>query len=259
MSSAGVTGYGAGLDGDQQIVIALKAMAANDGHTDMTEIYRAVEANLSGLKLSDQGRASLRRLINFNAVQAGLVYPHNPKHPGWRITPEGRDYLLVLQQPEPPEEVINVDTLQMELQPANTVRGAAFERYVEGLLKAIYPRYTWYNQGRHKRRERGLDFIGSRLGDPDDAVGSIGVQAKFHAATNAPTEVEWLKFLAGCFARRIDRALFVTSGRLTSEQHREAGEARVIVMEGHIEITRVAGEYGIHPFELFDEQTASAI
>lgn len=258
MSDAGVTGYAAGLSGDQQIILALEAMAARDGHADMPAIYQAVEASLSGQHLSDQGRASLRRLINFNAVQAGLVYAHDPKRPGWRITPDGRDYLVSLRQPEPPEEVINVDTLQVALEPSNTVRGAAFERYVEGLLKAIYPRYTWYNQGRHKRRERGLDFIGSRLGDPEDAVGSIGVQTKFHAVTNAPTEVEWLKFLAGCFARRIDRALFLTSGRLTSEQHREAGEARVIVVEGRDEITRVAREYGIRPFELFDEQAARA-
>ena len=76
---------------------------------------------------------------------------------------------------------------------------------------------------------------------------------KLHAANNAPTEIEWLKFLAGCFARRIERALFVTSGRLTSEQHREAGEARVIVLQGRDEINRIAQEYGAHVFSLFDE------
>ena len=259
MSDAGVTGYAAGLSGDQQIISALEVMVANGGQADMPAIYRAIEARLSGQHLSEQGRASLRRLVNFNAVQAGLVHPHDPKHPGWRITPDGRDYLLTVQQPEPPEEVVDVNTLKLVCQPSNTVRGAAFELYVGRLLVAMYPRYTWYNQGRHKRKERGLDFIGNRLGDPDDTIGSIGVQAKFHAPANAPTEVEWLKFLAGCFARRIDRALFVTTGSLTSEQHREAGEARVIVMEGRQEITRIAREYSIQPFTLFDDQDTASM
>jgi hypothetical protein len=115
----------------------------------------------------------------------------------------------------------------------------------------MYPYYSWYHQGLRKRNERGLDIIGDRVGTQGNDPGTIGVQVKLHDANNAPTEVEWLKFLAGCFARRISRALFVTSGRLTSEQRREADEAGVIIIEGQEEIGRLANLYNIAQFELF--------
>jgi hypothetical protein len=79
------------------------------------------------------------------------------------------------------------------------------------------------------------------------------VQVKFHAANNAPTEKEWLKFLAGCFARRLETAIFVTTGRLTGEQRREAQEARVVVVEGVAEVNRQAARLGVAPFELLTQ------
>lgn len=114
---------------------------------------------------------------------------------------------------------------------------------------------TWYHQGRDKRRERGVDFVGNRLGDARGEPASIGVQVKFHKASNAPTEREWLKFLAGCFARRLDAAVFVTTGRLTGEQRREAQEARVIVIEGRDEVSRLAAQHSVERFELFDDES----
>ena len=57
-------------------------------------------------------------------------------------------------------------------------------------------------------------------------------------------------FLAGCFTRRIDRAIFVTTGCLTDEQCREASQADIIVIAGAAEIARVADEYGYSWFEV---------
>ena len=62
-----------------------------------------------------------------------------------------------------------------------------------------------------------------------DSPENIGVQVKFHQASSAPSEREWLKFLAECFARRLDRTVFITTGRLTGEQRREAGEANIVL------------------------------
>ena len=66
-----------------------------------------------------------------------------------------------------------------------------------------------------KRNERGLDFYGAGLSQDVSGHLSVGVQVKLHDPTNAPTEIEWLKFLSGCFARRVNNALFITTGRLT--------------------------------------------
>ena len=75
--------------------------------------------------------------------------------------------------------------------PSASAFGDAFELYVLRLLRVVYPHYAWYHQGRNKRHERGVDFVGNRLGDVGNEPGSIGVQVKFHKATNAPTNEEW--------------------------------------------------------------------
>ena len=245
-----VTGAEAGLSGDDQIRIALRAIVTNGGTCDMPTIYGAVEQKLDGRKLSEQGKATLRKLVNTIAVQAGYIYPHDRNMPGWRITPEGRDAVLTAEPQA--ETVLNVDTQTTEVRASNTARGAAFEQYILKLVRVLYPHYAWYYQGQHKSRERGLDLIGSQIGESNHERQSIGAQVKFHASNSAPTTEEWLKFLAGCFARRLDRAIFITTGRLTSEQRREAGEAGVVVIEGQEEITRIASLYGIEAFELFD-------
>lgn len=245
-----LTGDKAGLSGDMQIRIALQTILENGGMAPMPMLYKAVERSMNGTRLSKQGKASLRKYINTVATKAGLVFPHDPESPGWRITAKGREFLGAESAPE---EVINVDTDQAETVPSNSARGAAFESYILELLKRIYPDYAWYQQGIHKSRERGLDFIGTRIGNLEDCPQFIGVQVKFHAEDTAPSQLEWFKFLAGCFARRIDQAIFITTGRLTSEQRREAGEARVIVLEGREEINRIASRHDLEEFELFDE------
>lgn len=247
-----LTGAEAGLSGEEQIRIALRAMVANDGVAQMADIYKAIEQRMNGAKLSDQGKASLRFFINKVAVKAGYVYPSDPSVAGWRITPEGRESLTDKSASQ--EEAVNVDTSQPVQVPSNSARGAAFELYVLQLLKHLYPRYTWYHQGRHKNNERGLDFIGSEIGQTITRPQFIGVQVKFHAPNTAPSSVEWFKFLAGCFARQIDQAVFITSGRLTGEQRREAGEARVVIIEGRDEIARIAKLFSVEEFDLFDNK-----
>lgn len=246
-----VTGVDAGLSGDDQIRIALQRIIERGGEAQMADIYDAVDDRLpEDCALSDQGRASLRFFVNRVAVQAGYVYPHDKSHPGWRITPEGREFV---GSPAAVAEVaVNVDTGAEERVVPNSVQGAAFERWVLLLLRAIYPYYAWYDQGRHKLNERGLDFVGTRVGDSNDKGRSIGVQVKLHQPNNAPTQSEWLKFLAGCFARRVASAIFVTTGRLTGEQRREAQEAEVIVIEGASEILRLATLHHVEPFELVE-------
>ena len=251
-----VTGAQAGLSADDQIRIALETIVAHGEMATMQQIYQAADARLSPQRLSEQGRASLRRLVNNVAVEAGYIYPHDPQNPGWRITADGK---LFLGTPKPaPEEVVDADTEVVELQQPSIVYAAAFELYMLRVFQKIYPRHAWYHQGRHKLHERGLDLIGTRLGEADAMPSTIGVQIKLHAATNAPSQLEWLKFLAGCFSRRVDTGVFVTSGKLLAEQRREAGEAQVIVMEGREEITRISGLYGIAVFDFFATGEAAA-
>jgi len=248
------TGSDAGLSVDEQVRLALQAIAARGGVAQIRDIYDTVEAvlNRKGFTLSKQGKASLRFSVNKVAVNAGYVHPHDKDAPGWRLTSSGREFLA--SQGDTVETSIDVDTGNEETLLSETARGDAFELYVIRLLRAAYPNYTWYHQGRDKRRERGVDFVGNRLGDARGEHGSIGVQVKFHKAGNAPIEREWLKFLAGCFSRRLDAAIFVTTGRLTGEQRREAQEARVVVVEGRDEVSRLAAQHGIEGFELFDTE-----
>ena len=255
----GLTGAEAGLSGDDQIKIALREIVAQGGSASIEKIYAAVEHLMSGKNLSQQGKASLRFFVNNVAVKAGFIYPHDKTNPGWKITPEGRAFLEAENQPEEEnvEETTNVDTNQSVPQKSNSARGTAFELYILELLKKQFPEYAWYHQGIHKSRERGLDLIGTLIGNDPNTPKVIGVQVKFHAEKTAPSQTEWLKFLAGCFARRIDKALFVTTGSLTSEQRREAGESEIVVIEGRQEVDRIAERLKIEHFSLYDESTQS--
>jgi len=84
----------AGLSRETLVRIVLHTIVANGGAAQMKNIYKAVEEQLQGAKLSYQGEASLRELVNRHAVRKGFVYKHDKKNPGWRITPAGRQYLL---------------------------------------------------------------------------------------------------------------------------------------------------------------------
>lgn len=246
-----VTAAEAGLGGDEQVKIALQTIVENGGTARMNQIYDAVNhrLNANNCKLSSQGEASLRFYVNRVAVKAGYIYPYDKNHPGWKITPQGRDFLV--DNGVESEIVVNIDTQVEEKAVPNVARGTAFELYVLKMLKAIYPYYVWYHQGKHKRNERGLDLIGDRISQANDNPKNIGVQVKFHDPKYSPTQIEWLKFLSGCFARRVESAIFITTGKLSSEQRREAGEANITVIEGKDEINRLAKLYKIPKFDLF--------
>jgi hypothetical protein len=84
-------GTDAGLSGAEQIIIALRCIAAMGGVAEIRDIYEAVEERMSerGLVLSEQGKASLRFFVNERAVDEGYVYPHDKTNRGWRLTPKG--------------------------------------------------------------------------------------------------------------------------------------------------------------------------
>jgi hypothetical protein len=84
-----VTGFEAGLTGDQQIQIALKEIVDKGGTATIAELYEPLEGYLNekGQTLSYQGKSSYRFFINTVAVEAGYIYRYDRDHPGWRITP----------------------------------------------------------------------------------------------------------------------------------------------------------------------------
>lgn len=256
MVTDGLTGAEAGLSLDDQVTIALHAIASEGGSAPIQVIYAAVEQVMPNHVLSEQGKASLRRIVNSDAVQAHYIYPYDKSNPGWRITPEGRDYLNFEQGAPKITEVIDVDQESVRAVPANTVRGAIFEQHIEKLLKNMYPRHAWIHTGLYKRNERGLDFHGVNLSPDGGYPNSIGVQTKLHQPGHAPLEIEWLKFLGGCFARQVNLALFITTGRLTGEQYREAVEARVVVVAGREEVNRICVQFNVEPFNDFDSNAS---
>ncbi len=129
----------------------------------------------------------------------------------------------------------------------STVIGRRFEDFIAGLLHALHPDHAWQHLGAMKHNERGLDFLGRPFGTTSDKS-KIGVQVKCHAPRQTPSEAEWLKFLAGCYARRVTDAYFITTGRLTSEQNREASEADVHVIAGIDEVNRRAKRLKLKPY-----------
>jgi hypothetical protein len=245
-----LTGTHANLTGDDQIKIALRKIIAQNGVAEIKDIYPAIEKQMGGNRLSKQGKASLRFFINKVAVDAGLVLPYDKNNPGWHITVKGKDYVNYANDEK--ENVIDLETNLEEAIASNSARGLAFEEYILKLLKLIYPGYVWYHQGIHKKNERGLDFIGALLKSNNDAsIHTIGVQVKYHQEKHTPTEVEWLKFLAGCFTNRIGLALFITTGSMSGEQMRQARESNVLVIQGVTELNRVAKQFNYEEFKLF--------
>lgn len=90
-----VTGSDAGYTGEDQVRICLQKIVDLGGVAPIQDLYAAMEAvlNPQGLTLSSQGKSSLRFFVNRKAVEWGYVYPHDKENPGWRITPEGREWL----------------------------------------------------------------------------------------------------------------------------------------------------------------------
>lgn len=244
------TGSEAGLSRDDQVRIALAAMVAGGGSTTTDEIRNAIEERMAPARLSKQGKASLASFVSSRAAEAGLVRPGRERG-RWEITSEGREFLEVADEVETTVDASGVERVSAK----NTVPHRLFELHCEKVLKAMYPNHVWLDQGRWKKGEFGLDLIGTEVGATGGRPKKIGVQVKLHSQENAPTDLEWTKFLAGCFRRRVATAVFITTGRLRGWQRDAGNEAGVVVIEGRPEVDRIAGLYGIAPFDE-DEESA---
>src|SRR5688572_23839550 len=77
----------AGITEAEQTKIALELILTQGGVAVIQQIYEAVERKLPpGRYLSQQGKDSLRRVINTRAVLEGYIHKYNKDNPGWRIT-----------------------------------------------------------------------------------------------------------------------------------------------------------------------------
>ena len=246
-----VTYKDAGLTKEDVYSIVFNELEKNPDGLETKDIYDLINNKLSEKSkiLSTQGKATLRNLINKYAVLEGFIFPHDPENPKWRLTNEGKK--LIEQQGSQKELVFNIETQKDETEVANTVKGALLEKYVLGLLKIMHPYYSWFHQGVQKNNERGLDLIAHKIGENKSEYKTIGVQIKNHKETSAPSTIEWLKFLAGCFVRHIEEVMFITTGKLSSEQRRESSEAKITVIEGFDELNRIAALYNYKTYDDF--------
>lgn len=147
-------------------------------------------------------------------------------------------------------KTIDIETVVTATTQPSVVVGRQFEEYISKLLECMYPDHAWEHLGALKHQERGLDFVGRSFGHADDGT-VIGVQVKCHAPKQTPSDAEWISFLAGCFTRNLTKALFITTGRLTSNQLREVSESgRITILSGSAQISRLASKHNLAPFEL---------
>ena len=92
-----LTAYDAGIAGMEQIRIALRMMRQqSDKSITMQQVYDRVEQEMKRInptyRLSKQGRATLRYLVNSVAVNSGYARP-NEDYSEWHITKDGEIFL----------------------------------------------------------------------------------------------------------------------------------------------------------------------
>jgi hypothetical protein len=89
-----VTAAEAGIPETEQTKIALELILSQGGVAVMQQIYDAIEKRLpKGHYLSQQGKNSLRRVVNTRAVNDGYIHRYDKNNPGWRITDEGINFI----------------------------------------------------------------------------------------------------------------------------------------------------------------------
>lgn len=114
-----LTGAQAGLSTQRQLEIALETMIDHGGAATNEDIYTAIERHMNGAILSQQGRDTLRALINRDAVKRGLVHPYEAGQAGWRITPRGRDFVAsmrsALEEADVEEDIEGLDANAFDL------------------------------------------------------------------------------------------------------------------------------------------------
>lgn len=85
-----VTAAEAGIPEIEQMKIALELILSQGGIAVMQQIYEAVETRMGeDVYLSQQGKNSLRRVINTRAVEIEYIHPYDRNDPGWQITEKG--------------------------------------------------------------------------------------------------------------------------------------------------------------------------
>jgi hypothetical protein len=97
-----MSGDAAGFDGNAQIQIALKALAANGGSGTVAFLYRALEAEMHPHTLSGKGKAALRCFINRKASRLGFVEAERVARLAatWNITQKGREHAGLVSGPK---------------------------------------------------------------------------------------------------------------------------------------------------------------
>jgi predicted HNH restriction endonuclease len=153
-----VTASEVGIDGKQQIIIALQTIVVNNGVAKMRQIIEAVNSKLKerGLKLSPQGEASLRRSVNSNAVKAGYINQYDQNNPGWRITSKGKNFLIA--NGKVTKAMILDDKLEMIVK-SDLASFREEEEYFEG-RKSL--RYSSYYERNSKLRARVIALYGTK-------------------------------------------------------------------------------------------------
>lgn len=101
----GVTAFSAGFSRQKQVPIILQAIKSNGGIAQMHHIRQAIEKEI-GQKLSEQGYASLREVVNRYMVNKQYIV----KDLGWRITPKGRQKLA--EETVNPKPAVNIETFE---------------------------------------------------------------------------------------------------------------------------------------------------
>lgn len=138
------TGADVGLTGEQQIRLVLAEIVRRGGSAATSDLYEPIERHMNGVKLSKQGKASIRTFINKVAVDRGLVFAHDPTMPGWRITDAGRRYLQdAARADQPPLRIVPIHNqpflpTQMWLDPGGPDSGEVIISTQPSLDRAMY-------------------------------------------------------------------------------------------------------------------------
>jgi len=137
-----VTYKDAGLTKENVYTLIFNELVKHQDGLDTKDIYEIINNTLAKNSqiLSEQGRASLRNLINKYAVLEGFIFPYDNENPKWRLTSEGKK--LIEQQGKQKELVFNIETNKNETEMSNTLKGTILEKYVLGLLKEMHPYYS---------------------------------------------------------------------------------------------------------------------
>lgn len=120
------TAVDAGISTDDQKEIILVEMLRLDRsgrYSRSQDLWRAIEARMSGRRLSDGGKATIRWLINTPIQEQGWVHLRPGKKQGWLLTDNGRI------------EALRLEARKLEAEHPPTADEAELEERVRKLLE----------------------------------------------------------------------------------------------------------------------------